>query len=617
MVRIENQALDEVAPFSLVVAGDGTLLHVGRSIRKTLSLDPADPPVGFFELFRITSPRRLRDTKDLAAACGKRLSLEATRKDQTDPVTLRASIAATGSAQDAFIILMSLGADLPKLVDELGLSNQDFAHADPSTDLLYLLKTQTALLQDANDLAERLKAAKEKAEALALSDPLTGLPNRRALETYTKTRLFHGLSKGQRAHLLHIDLDRFKQVNDRLGHAAGDAILVRVTDDLRAACGPDGFVARIGGDEFVLILKTPSTMDDVRRLAADLIATISTPLEIGKQQAMVGASIGVTVIDPEAPKNIDTYLLEADLALYDVKNAGRGAVKVFSGELQDREELTQELIRDIEPAIQRGEFVPYYQVQFDTRTGSVFGAEVLGRWNHPRHGLIPPSRFLYVAERAKLTEKIDTAIYRSALDDFAAWKAEGIAPPHISLNLTERFLFQSRFISWFVSELQSRGLEPGEITFELVETILMDGECGAICQHAEQLAKLGFGLAIDDFGTGRASVTSLISIPVTLVKIDRAFISGIHKDERRALLAAAIIKIANQLGLETLAEGSELKEECRVVQDLGCHVFQGFLFGTPIPGVEFAEKLRDQNWITTEALFGETDEARDESRAAG
>lgn len=601
MIQVEGKALDEVAPFALVVAEDGQLLHVGRSIRKTLAFDAETQPADFFDLFRITKPRTLCDTQDLGEACGKRITLEASREGTDGVIAFRADIARTDPEGRAFLVMVSLGLELPNLVDSLGLSDRDFTHADPSIDLLYLLKSQSSLLQDAHELADRLRQAKESAEAQALTDPLTGLPNRRALGAFANTLLAKVNRDGTRAHLLHIDLDRFKQVNDSLGHAAGDAILKRVTDDLRAACSAGDFAARIGGDEFVLILKEREHFDDILSLAGTLIATISAPLEIEDQQASVGASIGITTIHPDVTKSIDTYLLEADLALYDVKNAGRGAVKVYAGELKDREEFTRALIRDIDPAIAHGEFEPFFQVQVDTLTGNVFGAEVLGRWRHPEHGLITPGRFLYVAERAKLTEKIDTAIYLKALDHLAAWKAEGIAPPHISLNLTERLLTQPRFIPWITREVARRGIAPGEIIFELVEAILLDGESDTICDHAAELNKQGFGLAIDDFGTGRASVTSLISIPVNLVKIDRAFVSGIHKDKKRALLAEAIINVSNQLGLKTLAEGAEVEEECRAVRDLGCHVFQGYLFGKPVPATEFTESLRDSEWMAVEA----------------
>ena len=593
--KIQFDALDQIAPFAMVVASDGRFIHVGRSVRRVLAKSDFNN-IGFFDVFSFESPRSLIGTHDLKRASGKRLSLKTERRDLGITLSLRASISHTTDKSDTFIILTSLGARMPELVEPLGLFDQDFSHADASVDLLYFLNSQKQLLVDAQALADRLEKAKNLAELQAKTDSLTGLPNRRALANFAGTMMTKWGGPRLPAYLLHVDLDRFKQVNDTLGHSAGDSILKKVARDLQAVAGPDDMIARIGGDEFVWVTLGHKTAAEIEPVATELIHRINTPLMFAGQSAQVGASVGITEIPQDCTKSMEDLLLEADLALYGVKNSERGTLKFFSREMMDREMVIQDLIRDIEPAINAGEFVPNYQIQVDVKSNQVFGAEVLGRWQHPTLGAILPKEFLYVATRTNLTEKIDLSIYLQALDDFSAWKEEGIAPPHISLNLTRALLSDPNFLGWIQDATAERKIEASEIVFELLETILLDAENADVCECANRLAKSGFKLAIDDFGTGRASLASLLSVPVEIVKIDRAFVSQIQSDSKRRLLTEAIVNVSRDLGLQVLAEGVELDAECAVLEGIGCTLFQGFHFGKPCNGLEFAEVLRDEIW---------------------
>ncbi|MEO0912836.1 MAG: GGDEF domain-containing phosphodiesterase, partial [Pseudomonadota bacterium] len=347
---------------------------------------------------------------------------------------------------------------------------------------------------------------------------------------------------------------------------------------------------------FILILTSAPDLDAAKSVGRRLIDRIGLPVDVEGQSAEVGASVGITTIPAGCEKSLDTLLKEADVALYDVKNAGRGAVSVFTRELEDREARVKQLIRDIEPAIARGEFVPFYQLQVDVATGMVFGAEVLGRWQHPELGLILPQQFLEVAERAQLVEKIDAAIFAQALDNLAAWSRQGIAPPHLSLNLTFRKLTGGNFAERFRDEVDARGLHPSQIIFELIELILIDEETVAIHEAAEMLHRNGFKLAIDDFGTGRASLMSLLSVPASIVKIDRSFVSNLDQFPKKMLMTEAIMNIARALGLNVIAEGTETEKECAILLGLGCTIFQGFLFNRPEPALRFERTLRDAEW---------------------
>ncbi|MEO1292979.1 MAG: EAL domain-containing protein [Pseudomonadota bacterium] len=279
--------------------------------------------------------------------------------------------------------------------------------------------------------------------------------------------------------------------------------------------------------------------------------------------------------------------------------------------MQRRETLIREMTRDIGPALESGAFVPFFQIQVDTHTKTVFGVEVLGRWLHPRHGVIAPKQFLYVAERARLTEQIDRSIYLKALDHFAAWRAQGIGLQHISFNVTGRALADGTFLTWFENALRERGLHPSDVVLELVETILLDGESRDITETAAALAEAGFRLAIDDFGTGHASIASLISVPVRLVKIDRTFVAGIHESVERTLLTKAIIDLSKQLNIEVLAEGVEARAERDLITSLGCPLFQGYFYGRPVPAAQVEEAIQDACWMLS------TPDEQDDAKVAG
>lgn len=271
------------------------------------------------------------------------------------------------------------------------------------------------------------------------------------------------------------DPSGFKQVNDTFGHVGGDVVLRHVSEVLSDVLEPDDFAARISGDEFVAVLTNLPNSAAASALARSIIKRLSTSIEINHDLATIGASIGITAIPEEYDGAFDVLLVEADLALYDAKQAGRGRVRVFSPEMQEREALSQQLIRDIDPAVQAEEFVLFFQVQVDCATGAVQGAEVLGRWEHPQLGQVGPAQFLYVAECARLVKKVDRCIYAKALDHFADWHRAGVAPPYLSFNITGRKLVRDGFVEEFTRQVHARGLSRTQIVFEMVETILLPG----------------------------------------------------------------------------------------------------------------------------------------------
>ena len=568
--------LHSVLPFGAIFGADSSALSIGRTLRKITGRN--DLP-GFFELFKVQKPRSAMSGTEIEALCGKRLTLRTLAP--VGPLDLRGHVTRVG--EGLFLLDVSLDTDLSVVVEGLGLEEKDFSFADPSVDMIYLLQAQTALLEDSQNLAVRLKDAKDAAEALARTDPLTELPNRRAAELHLKRILQRGVDDRSGGALLHIDLDRFKNANDTLGHAAGDLILRHVAKCLNAALGPEDLAARIGGDEFVIVLGAGYTETCLRSFADALIAAISQPVVIENQRVEVGASIGMTWLDKQEGMTFDDLFLEADIALYEAKAKGRGQARLYDQRMSERLQLSQGLARDLEAALGRDEFVPFFQIQIDAVKGRLFGVEVLARWQHPVLGLLPPGQFLYVAERAKLTETIDRRIYRAALSELATWSEAGIAPPHMSLNITADQLASEDFVASMIALVGELGLNPAMITFELLETILLDDldEAGGATEGAERLAWAGFGLALDDFGTGRASIASLVSLPSPLVKIDRRFITEIDMNPRQERLTHAIVSLAQDLGLNVMAEGVERQAEADKLVSLGCTLHQGFLYGRP------------------------------------
>lgn len=586
--------IDEILPFGGVVHTSGRVLHVSRSLKKVLSLPQHE--ADFFDLFQVQTPRRLRKTDQVKDLVDQRVTLSAHTPCDEKPLVLRAHLSQWDAEGQVFVLNTSFGINLTEAVDRYQLTDQDFSHADSSIDMLYVLKTQAALLADSHAMAERLKLARDAAEELALSDALTGLPNRRALTQFLDSWIEDNRSE-QKLAILHVDLDRFKHINDTLGHAAGDQVLMRVSEVLKAQVSAGEMSARIGGDEFVLVLKADDrTKSQIARLARELTRILSKPFNVGRHNAQVGASIGITLAHSGHDRTVDDYLLEADLALYEVKGNGRGSVHFYDSALSSKQALIQSLTRELEPAIVRGQFRPFYQLQIDSRSGQVYGAEVLGRWLHPEHGLLTPATFLMISDRARLTEQIDHSIFIQALDHFQHWKAQGIDLPHLSFNITADKLVDEGFLAFIEEETDRRGLMRSQIMFELIEAILIDSENEKLCQAVQKIADAGFRVALDDFGTGRASISSLISVPVHLVKIDRSFVTGLHNDEKLQLLTRSIAQLCSGLKIDVLAEGVELKEEAKALSQLGCWRFQGYLFSRPLPPVQFEQMLNQIDW---------------------
>jgi diguanylate cyclase (GGDEF)-like protein len=434
-------------------------------------------------------------------------------------------------------------------------------------------------LERAKDLAEtrnaELEAAKARIEHTALHDSLTGLPNRRYLDAQLGERAASEADAGGAA-LLHIDLDRFKHINDTLGHAAGDAMLVHASKVLKSAVRGSDFVARIGGDEFVVVCDRDVEPDRLSRLADRIIQEMRRPVPYEGHQCRIGVSIGIAV-EEHGPVDARRLLVNADIALYRAKSRGRNRYEFFTEALQSQIVRTKRVADEILSGLERDEFVPHYQLQFDAKTLEVVGVEALARWNHPTEGLLTPAVFLRIAEELNVVSVIDRVVLEHTLRDFDEWQSAGLCVPRVSVNVSARRLQDEELING----LSSLAIRPGTVSFELVESIFLDDNDDLVIWNVNQIKELGIDIEIDDFGTGYASIVSLQKLKPRRLKIARQLVKPIVKSARQRRVVQSIIQIGKSLGVEVVAEGVETMMHATMLKELGCDFLQGYALSRP------------------------------------
>ncbi|WP_245271700.1 EAL domain-containing protein [Rhizobium sp. IBUN] len=450
-------------------------------------------------------------------------------------------------------------------------------------------------LQRAKDLAEarnrELESAKENIEHLALHDYLTNLPNRRYLDRMLDERSAECRRTGLTLAILHIDLDRFKQINDTLGHRAGDAMLKHVAQVLKRNVRSTDFVARIGGDEFVVLCTLDVTPRKISNLAERIIRELCKPIRYEGHDCRFGASIGIATGDGPA-LDAKQLLLNADIALYRAKSGGRNRHEFFSTDERRRIIASKRLADEILLGLERGEFIPFYQLQFQARTLEVAGVETLARWQHREHGLLAPDRFLAIAEDLDVVSTIDGLILEQALADRQRWEDEGLRIPKIAVNVSSRRLADPNL----AKKLRGLKIEPRTISFELLESISLDDCDDAVTANLRQLRRLGIDIEIDDFGTGHASIVSLLKLSPKTLKIDRELIRMLPHSAEQRKLVRSIIDIGRSLTILVTAEGVETMDHVRILCDLGCDMLQGYALARPMPALQIAPFVRAASW---------------------
>lgn len=424
-------------------------------------------------------------------------------------------------------------------------------------------------------------------------DPLTGLHDRDAFQAALADEMARARETGVALALMFLDLDDFKRVNDSLGHAAGDALLCHVADTLRRTlASAHATVARIGGDEFTVIVPDIGSAEDAALVAQRVLDAFETVYRHGDTELQVSTSIGIALYagghaDP------DRLLRETDMAMYRSKLSGRGSYSFFSPEMGAQAAARVQMESELRRALERDEFVLYYQPKADLATGRVTGVEALLRWRCPGRGLVPPERFIPVLEETRLVLPVGAWVLRTACADLAAWDRQGLRPLGMAVNLSPRQLAQPLLARAVEDTLREHALEPGRLELELTESLLLEDRPG-IAEVLDAFAHMGVRVAIDDFGTGHSSLSRLKRLDVDTLKIDRSFVVELPHDRNDLAIAAAIVAMGRSLQMRVVAEGVETEAQAACLARLGCHEVQGWLLGRPMPAADFVAWMRER-----------------------
>jgi diguanylate cyclase (GGDEF)-like protein/PAS domain S-box-containing protein len=430
------------------------------------------------------------------------------------------------------------------------------------------------------DITER-KAAEERVRRIALHDPLTGLPNRLLFHDRLGQALARARRTGERVAVMLLDLDQFKEINDSLGHAAGDQLLREVAARLGGtACASDTW-ARLGGDEFALVQEGLRGAEIAGLTAGRVLAALDAPFRVEEQELEVGASLGLTLFpdDGETPERL---VRNADVALYRAKAAGRGRFEPYRPDMDGELRARRDLQRSLRRALERGELELDYQPVFDLREGRLAKVEALLRWRDPGRGNVPPAAFIPVAEASGLIHPLGEWVLRAACRQAAAWWS-ACARLKVAVNVSAAQLRQEEFAGSVRAALQGAGLAPGLLELELTESVFLDPSKRQIHDTLRRVARLGVTLVIDDFGTGYSSLAYLRHFPFDEVKIDGSFVADIGRGPGGRAIAAAVVGLAHSLGKRVTAEGVETGEQLAFLRERGCDAAQGYLLGRPAP----------------------------------
>ena len=465
---------------------------------------------------------------------------------------------------------------------------------DVSIRMVHLLEGRPGYQTLFRDITEERQAA-QQIEHLAYHDQLTGLPNRRLLQDRTAQAIRDSARRETNIAVFYLDLDHFKDVNDTLGHQAGDLLLQTVAGRLLRSVRAGDTLARIGGDEFVVMLKDISNSEVAADIARKIIQEVGAPYLIGDDELRVTPSIGISIF-PQDGRDAEDLIKHADAALYQAKRSGRATYHFYTRELHERTVERLKMERLLHRALEKREFELYYQPQVDLQSRKIVGCEALIRWNHPAMGQVSPARFIPVAEHSSLILEIGEWVIRESFRQAKIWQDRGL-DLKLSFNVSARqFMRPGELLDILRDAIGNTGVKPSNLEMELTESLLLDQQ--GIGDALNEIRSLGMQIALDDFGTGYSSLSYLRRFPISTLKIDRSFVSESDRDEDDATMVKTIIGMAKNLRMGVVAEGVETGSQAILLSAYGCRIAQGYHFSLPLPLQEFETLLELQQLPT-------------------
>lgn len=442
-----------------------------------------------------------------------------------------------------------------------------------------------------SDISERM-SAEERIRQLALYDSLTGLPNRATFYSLIKQALVIANRDNITGGIMFIDLDRFKNINDSLGHGAGDELIRRVSARLKTCLRSSDVIARLGGDEFVVSLFDIKTAADAAIVAKKMLATFATPFLIEGHEISISASIGISVY-PDDSVDLDNLIKFADIAMYRAKDRGRNTYLFYANDMNVRSLDKLQMESDLRRALDRRELLLHYQPQANIHTGEMTGAEVLVRWQHPEKGMVAPGQFIPLAEETGLVVSIGHWVLDQAVAQNKAWQKQDLPVVKLAVNVAAQ-QFHPDLVNEVSAVLKEHELANEFLELEITESMVMNN-AEQVIEMLKEMEKLGVRMSLDDFGTGYSSLSYLKRFPIHKLKVDQSFVRGIPSDENDVAITRAIIGMGKSLGLKVIAEGVETREQLEFLRAEGCDEIQGYLFSRPVPASEFV-KLLDKDY---------------------
>lgn len=493
---------------------------------------------------------------------------------------------------------------LARIIDSINITDKDGIpiHEVPSSgphEVRSLAHSINTMISSIRHSRLDLKAQKDALDYMAHHDALTGLANRTLFNDSLNTAISRAVRQQHKLAVLFIDLDHFKTINESLGHNTGDKVLNIITNRLTRTIRAEDTLARMGGDEFTILIEGLESAEQASVPAQQVLQAISRPLTIEQAEFYINCSIGISLF-PDHGSSASELLMQADAAMYQAKSEGRNTYQYFRTDLTAQALERISLEAQLRAGLQNEELVPYFQPQIDASTGRILGFEALARWHHPVQGMISPGRFIPLAEATGLIHQLDLLIIRQAMQQFARWYRQGMEPGVLSVNLTVRHFQHQQFIATLQTLINDTGFRPEWLEIEVTESQLMI-KPEATIEVLREIHATGIRVALDDFGTGYSSLSYLKRLPITKLKIDQSFVRDLPHDEEDISIVRAVIALAGSLGLEIIAEGAETSEQVDFLLAQGCKQIQGFFYSRPKPAAEAEAFMLDYTGIARQA----------------